>query len=169
MTSVGLELNDLPKHPTALPLLLDGDRFFRELDGALRLRADLWLVMVEVEDLPKLEKSHGRLLKDRLFQAVLQSMGRGDVILARNNGNEFLALLINSSKHMVERYCWEVRREVREASLFNFLTREKIRVELNVGIAGTDSSGRSVLRLFADAKADLRNDRDWALGQQQAG
>ena len=129
------------------------DRFKQEIQRAIRFQQNLVLLMLDLDKFKKINDTHGHLYGDYMLQTVsklIQKSVRDIDVVGRYGGEEFIVILVNTSKQLAEQVG---RRIIHSISTYNF---EEHGVESRITISGgmaqfpSDSDEQRALIKLAD-------------------
>ncbi len=106
---------------------------------ALRKRQPMAVLMVDIDHFKAFNDQYGHLEGDsclrRVAQAIAASVARAGDLVARFGGEEFVALLPDSSNHQAVIVAEKIRAAVRELAIPHALSPTSDRVTVSVGVA----------------------------------
>lgn len=144
----------------SLTSLFVKDYFFKRLSQEykriLSKKADLGIIMLDIDDFKKINDSHGHVVGDfilsRLAGILKKNAGGGGNVIARFGGEEFIILVVECGKEKVINIAEKIRKSVEEAGLL--FRRERIDFTISAGVVFYPDDAEDMLGLVD--KADKR-------------
>jgi diguanylate cyclase (GGDEF)-like protein len=128
----------------------------RELARASRESVDTALLVVDVDDLKRVNDRHGHSVGDELLARVAATISartrRGDII-GRLGGDEFAVVLPGATQESAANLAEELESLLANAAVDSVTG--KVRATASVGVAATGGTRASVVRLLARADVDM--------------
>ncbi|WP_313755777.1 diguanylate cyclase [Tissierella sp.] len=125
---------------------------------------DLFLILIDIDNLKKINDSYGHLEGDKAIkvvgQAIQKSIKRNDIGI-RYGGDEFIVLLLNQDKDRADKVIKKIRREIYKQSV-----EENIDIQVSTGIASNVNSCdiEDIIRI---ADKDLYKEKKLKKGEKQ--
>jgi diguanylate cyclase (GGDEF)-like protein/PAS domain S-box-containing protein len=127
------------------------DALEREVRRAERSRHSFTVLLLDLDELKKINDHHGHLAGNRALKrlaAVMKEQCRSTDLAARYGGDEFAALLIDSDMGMAEHVAQRIRNSLNEAD-------ETPELSVSIGIGVHPQDGRTVHDLLEAADQQL--------------
>lgn len=144
----------------SLTSLFVKDYFFKRLSQEykriLSKKADLGIIMLDIDDFKKINDSHGHVVGDfilsRLAGILKKNAGGSGNVIARFGGEEFIILVVECDKEKVINIAEKIRKSVEEAGLL--FRRKRIDFTVSAGVVSYPDDAEDMLGLVD--KADKR-------------
>ena len=128
----------------------------RQLVHAERLGTPLCLLVVDVDDLKRVNDRYGHSFGDELLARIAQTLAsrtrRGDII-GRLGGDEFAVVLPGAGVHAAENLAHELENLMASTPIEG--PDGPVIATASVGVAGTDGVRTGIVRLLARADVDM--------------
>jgi diguanylate cyclase (GGDEF)-like protein len=134
----------------------------RELARATREGVDTALLVIDVDDLKRVNDQHGHSVGDELLVRVAKTLAertrRGDII-GRLGGDEFAVVLPGATNEAAANLAEELEHLLADAGVES--PTGQVAATASVGVAGTGGTRTGIVRLLARADVDMyRKKRD---------
>jgi diguanylate cyclase (GGDEF)-like protein len=128
----------------------------RELARAARDGGETALLVVDVDDLKRVNDRYGHSFGDELLAQIAQTLAartrRGDII-GRLGGDEFAVVLPGAGVHAAENLAHELENLFADSAIEG--PNGPVVATASVGVAGTDGARTGIVRLLARADVDM--------------
>jgi diguanylate cyclase (GGDEF)-like protein/PAS domain S-box-containing protein len=127
------------------------DTLDRELRRAERSRNSFSVLLLDLDDLKRINDRHGHLAGNRALKRLAEVMKehcRSTDLAARYGGDEFAVILIDSGPGMADQVARRIETRVRG-------DQEEPRLSVSIGIAGFPADGRTAQSLLEAADQEL--------------
>jgi diguanylate cyclase (GGDEF)-like protein len=135
----------------------------RELPRAERLKSEVALLLVLLEDLSGLNRTHGRFVVDRALcevARVLRTAIRPYDIAVRYEGGEFIVVLSGCGADEAQQKRQEIRRSIAELD-FEAVSTRRLLLPISIGAAIFPQDGETYEALLATADYRRHADSEW--------
>jgi diguanylate cyclase (GGDEF)-like protein len=142
----------------------------RELARAGREGGDTALLVIDVDDLKRVNDRHGHSVGDELLQRVAQTIAartrRGDII-GRLGGDEFAVVLPGAAVEAAANLAEELEHLVANGAVE--APTGRVTATASVGVAGSDGARTGIVRLLARADVDMYRKKRKRKGEGEPG
>ena len=115
-----------------------------------------WAVaMIDVNRMKVVNDTYGHQVGDAVLVAVATALSRGDALVGRYGGDEFVAILPGADKNAAERYRKDATDALAHATIIDPQTGASVAAEASIGLAIYPEDGATVIDLIKVSDAAM--------------